>query len=372
MATRRKFLKDFAGATAGIYFIGCGLGDFAFGSPQAGGGVRRREISIGGRRVRTIDIHAHCYVPEVWEFVKATDQADTVRRTIERPETRLQNLMNVEERLRLMDQNGIDVQVLSFASGYLFYWADRDLSRQLMKLQNEKVAALCAAHPDRFVGLAGVSLQHPDLAAEQLQEAVKRLGMRGCMISCAVNGEELSAPRFGPFWAKAEELGAVVFLHPTRFEAEQSRLQGNGNLDLVIGNPFETTVALSHLIWEGTLDRYPGLKLCFCHGGGYLAASIGRSDRCVQIGNCKAVKKQPSEYLRQLYFDSLVYTAEELRHLIAQVGASQVVLGTDFSYDLGNLQAVDHVLGTPGLSDADRMAILGGNAARLLQIGSRA
>jgi aminocarboxymuconate-semialdehyde decarboxylase len=150
----------------------------------------------------------------------------------------------------------------------------------------------------------------------------------------------------------------------------QKRLQGNGFLTNVIGNPLETTIALSHLIFDGTLDRFPGLKICAAHGGGYLPSYAARSDHgCLTFPNSctKTLKKQPTEYLRQLYFDSLVFTPEALRHLVAECGASQIVLGTDYPYPWTST-AVEHVLATPGLSDADREAILYGNAARLLRI----
>ena len=369
MSSRREFLKDLGGATAGIFFVGCGLGDLAFGSPQSGSTGGRREIVIGGRRVRTVDMHAHCYVHDVWPLVRDNREGARNPREQPRPADRLKDMANVEERLRIMDQKGVDVQAVSLGTGDLHYWAERDLAREIMRIQNEKIAELCAQHPDRFVGLAGVSLPHPDLAVEQLEDAVRRLGMRGCLIAGSVNGEELSASKFHPFWAKAEELGCLVFMHPAGFREGQSRLRGTGDLRFVIGNPFETTVALSHLILEGTLDRYPGLNICFSHGGGFLPSYIGRSDRWFANQESKPVQKRPSEYLKRLYFDSMVYTNEQLRHLIAEVGASQIVVGTDYPFELGNPDGVDHVLGMPGLSDADRTAILGGNAANLLRIG---
>jgi aminocarboxymuconate-semialdehyde decarboxylase len=272
------------------------------------------------------------------------------------------------DRLRQMDAQGIDVEVLSINP--FWYSAERDLARKLIAMQNEKLSAFCASHPDRFAGLASVALQHPDLAAEQLEAGVKKLGLRGGSIGASAAGEELASPRFDPFWAKAEELGMPIFMHPQGTPELRSRLQGNGLLTNVIGNPLDTTIALSRLIFDGTLDRFPGLKLCAAHGGGYLPSYADRSDHgCLtfpeQCG--KTIKKRPTEYLKQLYFDSLVFTGEALRHLVAECGVSQIVLGTDYPYPWTST-AVDQVLTTPGLSDADRIAILGGNAARLLRI----
>jgi aminocarboxymuconate-semialdehyde decarboxylase len=270
-----------------------------------------------------------------------------------------------------MDDQGIDVEALSI-NPIFWYKAEPDLAGQVVKLQNEKLAEICAVQPDRFVGLASVALQHPDLAAEQLEYAVKQLELRGALIGGSVNGEELSDSKFHPFWSKAEQLGVLIFIHPqgTAELSTSGRLKGNGVLDNVIGNPLETTIALSHLIFEGTLDAYPGLKICAAHAGGYLPSYAARSDQgCVTFpARCtKTLKKKPTEYLRQLYYDSLVFTPEGLRHLIAEVGASQIVLGTDYPFPWTKT-AVDHILDTPGLSDAERVAILGETAEKLLAI----
>jgi aminocarboxymuconate-semialdehyde decarboxylase len=274
-----------------------------------------------------------------------------------------------------MDEQGIDVQALSINPNW--YKADRDLAREVCRIQNEKLAEACAAHPERFVAFATVALQHPDLAAEQLEDAVKKYGLRGAGIGGSVGGDEISDPRFHPFWAKAEQLGVVVFIHPQTAGAPSQlghRFKGNGYLDNVIGNPLETTIALSHLIFEGTLDTFPGLKICAAHGGGFLPSYAGRSDtgcftrpdRCAG-GPWGPIKKKPSEYLKQLYFDTMVFTPEGLRHLAAEAGPGQLVVGTDFPYPWTKT-AVDHVLATPGLTDEQKVAILGGTAASLLGI----
>jgi aminocarboxymuconate-semialdehyde decarboxylase len=275
------------------------------------------------------------------------------------------------ERLRMMDEQGIDMEALSINPTW--YAADRDLAAKVIKIQNEKLAELCAKQPDRFVAFATVALQHPDLAAQQLEEGMKKLGLRGGSIGASVNGEELSARRFDPFWAKAEELGALLFMHPQGAPELDKRLKGNGMLTNVIGNPLDTTIALSRMIFDGTLDRFPRLKICGAHGGGYLPAYADRFDHgCVTFpANCDKTmpKKHPTEYLRQLYFDSLVFTPEALRHLIAESGVSQIMMGTDYPFPWTST-SVDHILGTPGLSNAEKTALLGGNASKLLGIAS--
>jgi aminocarboxymuconate-semialdehyde decarboxylase len=355
ISTRRELLGQAAGALAGAVLTGCGLMRPA--AAQAVGSARPREVVVNGKRIKTIDIHAHCHIPEALALLGQ--------------KVRFPGLVIGPDRIKIMDEQRIDIEALSINPNF---WdkAERDQQAQIVKLQNEKVAEICAKTPDRFVGLASVALAHPDLAAEQLQDAVKRLGMRGALVGGSVNGTELSDPKLHPFWAKAEELGCVIFIHPQGTpELETSgRLKGSGGLYNVIGNPLETTIALSHLILEGTLDRFPGLKICAAHAGGYLPAYPDRTDAmCANRPDlCSApLKKKPSEYLKQLYFDSLVFTPEGLRHLIAEVGANQIVIGTDYPFPWTTTE-VDDILNFPGLSDADRIAMLGETAAKLLGI----
>lgn len=393
MPTRRAFLRSLSSATAGIVFVGCNCVESAFGSflgssspwkqsaAQTGLARQRREVMVGGRRVLTVDVHCHVGVPEVWDLIK-----DRIRREgstgdlqqglgLEHPATLGSNIHNVDSRLADMDAMGIDVQAVCINP--FWYWADIDLARKIVQIQNEKIADLCAAYPKRFVGLGTVALQHPSLAIEQIEEGVKKYGMRGFTIGGSVNGEELSAPKFLPIWKKIEELQTLIFIHPQGFSgtgdvptaSEQSRLQGNGRLGNVIGHPLETTLALTHLIQEGVLDLYPNLKICAAHGGGYLPSYSGRNDQCLIAWpqDCKPLKKKPSEYLKQLYYDSILFTPEDMRHLIAVVGSSQVVVGTDYP-TLWNRNPIDGILAVPGLSDLDRTAIFGGTLAKLLKI----
>ena len=368
---RRQFLKQSA-SVAGLSFVSCGLGSTLSAAEHAHAGERRM-VSVNGKRMRTVDIHCHSYVHDVWPLIEDRDDIGYLRGLVDNPGLRGKiDLNNVDFRLQQMDEQGIDIQAVSLHVGQYHHWADQDLAAQIVKIQNDKIAELCAQHPDRFVGLGAVALQHPDLAVQQMKHAVRNLDMRGFMITGSIEGEELASPRFHPFWSAAEELGTVIFIHPRNFPSAQARFQGNGRLDNVIGNPLETTVALSHLIFEGTLDRYPGVKICAAHGGGYLPSYIGRSDHCAADDPkfCKPVEKLPSEYLHQLYFDSLIYTTENLSHLIKTVGADRIVIGTDFPFAMGNADSVNHVLSVPGLSEEEQQAILGGTAAGLLGIGS--
>jgi aminocarboxymuconate-semialdehyde decarboxylase len=379
MPTRRDFLKGVSSTAAGIFFSGCCCMESSFGfaldprqsaaSPVAK--RKPREVVVGGQRVKVVDVHAHVRVPEAWDLVKdrigREGRAGDVTQAKPEGPSNIHN--DVEAHLADLDEMGIDVQALSINP--FWYWADEDLSRKIIQIQNEKIAELCAAHPKRFAGLGSVALQHPSLAAEQMEEGVKKLGMRGFAIGGSVNGEDLSAPKFHPFWAKAEELEALIFIHPqvAGTPIDESRLKGNGFLDNVVGHPLETTLALTHLIQDGTLDLFPRVKICAAHGGGYLPSYSGRNDQClIAFPNlCKPLKKPPTEYLKQLYYDSVLFTPEDMRHLIAVVGASQVVVGTDYP-TLWNRTPVDRILAVPGLKDAERISIFGNTAAKLLKM----
>jgi aminocarboxymuconate-semialdehyde decarboxylase len=379
MPTRREFLKSVSSAAAGIIFADCCCSDNSLvraASTQQSGAPsvakrKRREVMVAGHRTAVVDIHAHVRVPEAWELVKDRigregRAGDVALATLENPA----NLNNdVEKHLADLDEMGIDVQALSINP--FWYWADEDLARKIIDIQNERLAKFCAMHPDRFVGLGSVALQYPSLAVEQMETGVKKQGMRGFAIGGSVNGEDLSAEKFHPFWAKAEELQTLVFIHPQAAGSpiDERRLKGNGNLDNVVEHPLETTLALTHLIQDGTLDLFPRLKICAAHGGGYLPSYSSRNDQCLTAfpNLCKPLKKPPSEYLKQLYYDSILFTPEDMRHLIAVVGASQVVVGTDYP-TLWNRTPVDRILAVPGLNDKERISIFGSTAAKLLKI----
>src|SRR5687767_11924700 len=255
MPNRREFFRSMARASAGAYLAGHGL---TSASPQAtrsavaltrqGAPTGRREVTSGGKRVRVIDVHCHCVIP-VTDIVQGTP--------LENSGGGGGNSILGPQRLQIMNQQGVDTQALSI-NGYWWYAADRELARAIVLAQNEGLARWVATHPDRFVAMASVALQFPDLAAEQLEDGVKRLGLRGVSIGGHVAGEDLSLPKFDPFWAKAAELGALVFMHPGGAEniVRAGALGGRGDLGNIIGNPLETTYFLSRLIFDGTLDRF--------------------------------------------------------------------------------------------------------------------
>jgi aminocarboxymuconate-semialdehyde decarboxylase len=361
MPNRRDFFRTMAGAAAGAVALGGGLTTASGLLAQAPAGGRR-QLSIGGRRVRVIDVHAHCVVP-VQDIVKGTP--------FEKNGGGGGNQIIGPMRIAQMDKAGIDMQALSI-NGFWWWATDRDLATRICRAHNEGLAKIVSTYPDRFVALASVALQYPDLAAQQLEDAVKRLGMRGTTIG-GHNQEDLSLPKYDVFWAKAAELGAPVFMHPGGADniIKEDSWRGRGDLGNIIGNPLETTYFLSRLIFDGTLDRHPNLRIVGAHAGGYLPSYLARTDVACEVrnnANC-ANKKKPREYFkREILVDTMVFTDEGLRHLVNEVGVAQLVYGTDIPF---NWPAnVDLILNASYLSNADKEAILGGNLMKLLRITS--
>jgi predicted TIM-barrel fold metal-dependent hydrolase len=361
MTTRRNFLAASTAAVAtGIVFCKCGLLEGAHAQQP----IRQKlPVMVSGKRVKTIDVHSHCHFREAGALLGADAAA------VQLPPVNgaAEAFIEIDKRLAAMDAQAVDVEVLSINP--FWYGRERDLAAQIVKIQNEKLAELCASKPERFAAFASLTLQAPDLAVQELETAVKKLGLKGAAIGGVVNGVEFSDPKFHPVWAKAEELGVPLFIHPQGVPELNKRLLGNGWLGNTIGNPLETTIALSHLIFEGTLDRFPGLKVIAAHGGGFLPSYADRSDHACMVGpkGCDPemkLKKTPTEYLKQIYFDSLIFSPEAIRHLAAQVGTGQIVLGSDYPYPW-QLHPVDHILASTSLNDDEKADIIGRTAAKL-------
>jgi aminocarboxymuconate-semialdehyde decarboxylase len=351
---RRKLLA--MGAAAGALSLTAPLWRT---SARAAAGPARKIVMVAGKRVKVIDIHGHMVVPKVADLLKGTPIKGRFPN----------NQIMGPARLAVMDRRGIDMQVLD-VNDYWWYPADRDLAAKIVRAQDEGVAEWCRDHSDRFLGLSSPALQHPDLAAEQLEYAVKTLGLKGASVG-TVMGEIPSSEKYDPFWRKAEELNLPVFMHPTNADGivEEKAFEGRGDLGNIIGNPFETTLFLAKLIYDGTFDRFPGLKVCGAHGAGYLPAYFERTNIACEVrptAKC-ANKKKPVEYLRtQILADCMVFTDEGVRHLVAEMGPSQIVYGSDMPFNWPD--TIDVIVNAKYLSDADKEAILGGNLVRLLKI----
>jgi aminocarboxymuconate-semialdehyde decarboxylase len=334
-------------------------------------------MAVAGRQMQRVDIHCHVLTP-------AAEALASPHFTIDKEPTlafanACTRQINVDQRgkihgqstdlsIRLadMDRMGIDQQVISPAPTQYYYWLPPDLGRETSRLVNDNLAA-CAAHASgRFVAMGTVPLQDTRLAVEELVRCHKDLGIRGIEINSHVNGEELAQERLRPFFAKAEELGTLLFLHPLGFTQGQ-RLTDH-YFNNVIGNPLESTIAIGHLIFGGVLDSYPGLKICVAHGGGYLPTYSGRMDHAHGArDDCRLhIERPPSKYLRRLFFDTVVFDKEHLAYMVQRYGADHLLMGTDYPYDMAESDPNGLIASLAGLSDKERAQILGGNAHRLL------
>jgi len=339
---------------------------------EASGG---RPIVRKGSKSRVVDLHCHR------ESKAATDMMQDEKfrplpfgSEITREVNRQQmidirpHMESVERRLADMDKMGVDVQAVSSAPYQYYYNADPELGRASARQVNDDIAALVAMHPDRFVGLGTLPLQDAQMAVAELVRAVKELGLRGIEIGTNVNGEEISAPRLAPIWAKIEELDVVVFIHPSGVTHPQRLV--DHYLANIVGNPMETTLALSHLIFDGVLERHAGLKIVAAHGGGFLGAYPARMDHGYHARRDvrENLPKPPTEYLKRIYFDTMVFDADQIAFLVHKYGADHVVLGTDYPYDMGCYEPLDLIGRVPGIDAATLDAIAGGNAAKLLKL----
>jgi len=327
----------------------------------------------------TVDVHAHVLIPEVEALAEgerglAEARALDARRNgpaalaVSGPmvRERIPRLTDPAVRLAAMDAQGVDVQLVSPSPSHYHYWAGEETAEKLYRLANEATAAHCSAAPGRLRGLGLVPLQHPGRTVPALEHALEQ-GLSGVEISSHAPGHELSDPAYEPFWARVEETGAIVFLHP--FGCTLDERLDQWYLSNTVGQPTENAVALSHLIFSGVLDRHPGLKLIAAHGGGYLPTHIGRSDHAwtARSDAGAGCAHLPSSYLKRLYFDSLVHDPHVLRELIRAAGADRVLLGSDFPFDMGTEDPVGALRATH-LSEADTDAVRGANAAALLDL----
>ncbi|MGW0869185.1 amidohydrolase family protein [Streptomyces sp. NPDC002740] len=326
----------------------------------------------------TVDVHAHVLLPEVDALVAGLPGLTAARELDARRNgpaalavsgpmvrERVPRLTDVTVRLAAMDAQGVDVQLVSPSPSHYHYWADEESAEKVYRLANEATAAHCARAPDRLKGLGLVPLQHPAQAVDALEHALEQ-GLSGVEISSHAPGRELSDPAYEPFWARAEETGAILFLHP--FGCTLDERLDRWYLSNTVGQPTENAVALSHLVFSGVLDRHTGLKLIAAHGGGYLPTHIGRSDHAwsTRADAGAGCAHPPSSYLGRLYFDSLVHDPHVLRELVRAVGADRVLLGSDYPFDMGTEDPVG-ALRAARLPDADFHAVRGGNAAALLR-----
>lgn len=277
-------------------------------------------------------------------------------------------LNNIELRINDMDRLGIDVQVISPNPGQYFYYTDADTGLAAAQAVNDGIAEAVATNPERFVGMGTVPMQNIEMAIAEMRRCVQELNLRGIEISTNVNGKDLHHEELRSFFAAAEALGVLLFIHPLGFtHAHRMKEYYFNNL---IGNPLESTLAVGHLIFGGVLDRYPDLKICVAHGGGYIPGYWGRMDHGWRArADCSEdCKHLPSSYLKKLWFDTLVFDTEQLDSLVRTLGSDRLCLGTDYPFDMAEPDPINF---HQHLSDDDKAKILGINAAQLLGLTAK-
>jgi aminocarboxymuconate-semialdehyde decarboxylase len=333
-----------------------------------------------GRETRpktiTVDMHAHVAIARAGEI--ASPHLDTSKVPLDHfstPETKAlmakqaadigDRIRNTDARFRVMDDMGVDVQLISPGPPQLYYAIPTEIAVKATQALNDGIAEYIGKHTDRLCALGGVPLSDPNEAVKELERCMKQLKFKGVEILTNVAGRELSDPAFAPFWKKAEELNALVMIHPNGFtQADRlTRFYFNN----VIGNPLDTTIALHYLIFDGVLERHPNLKIFAVHGGGYLGGYSGRIDHAwgARSDARSSLPKPPTHYLKKIYFDTVVFTPIQLEALVKTFGVDHVVLGTDYPFDMADFDPIEHVVST-GFDAAATAAIVGGNAKRLL------
>lgn len=328
----------------------------------------------------TTDVHAHLLLPALQAEVElrapeAFAAAAALEARRNGPESlavsgrmigeRIPKLTDVTARLDAMDVQGVDRQWVSASPNHFYPWAEEGLAVWIAAEANRLIADHVAKAPERLLGLGLIPLQHPSRILELVDDAVLGRGLAGVEISSFAGDIELSDERLEPFWTRVEELGAIVFLHP--FGCSLDERLDRFYLSNTVGQPAENAVALSHLIFSGVLDRHPGLKLVVAHGGGYLPTAIGRSDRAWDVRpEAHGCVRRPSSYLTQIWFDTVVHDPDGLRRLVEIAGPGQVVLGSDFPFDMGLDDPVSFIRNS-GLSETEIAQILSKNADDLLK-----
>jgi aminocarboxymuconate-semialdehyde decarboxylase len=334
-----------------------------------------------GRDVRphslTLDIHSHVAIPQAAALVKPHLDPSTIPLAhYQSPETRAVNekqendlktrITGMDERLRDLDAMGLDMQLVMPPPPQCYFTVPIEYAAPATRMINDGLAEWVARRPDRFLAFGTVPLQDGEEAAKELARCVGSLGFKGVQILTNVAGNELSDPAYAPFWKKAEELGAVVVIHPNGFT--EGRRFTRFYFNNVIGNPLDTTLALHYLIFDGVLERHPNLKILAVHGGAYLAAYSGRIDHAWGArSDCHGdLPQPPTTYLRRVYFDNVVFTPHQLEYLVRVFGADRILMGTDYPFDMADYDPVGHVASVESFDEATRAAIAGGNAKRLL------
>lgn len=268
-----------------------------------------------------------------------------------------------------MDKIGLDMRALSILPPGVFYEVNPEDGVSFARRQNDAIAQVVTAYPDRFIGMATLPMQDVSKAVTELERAVRVLGFKAVQILTNVNGKNLDEPEFQPFFQKAQDLDVAIFVHPRPLQAAGIERMQRYFLDNTIGNPLETTIAVASIIFGGVLERFPRLRFAFAHAGGYTPFIRGRWERSYKfVAKSRCNPKPPSEYLKLMYFDTIIHYGPALAYLVATVGADKVVLGSDYDADIGIHDPVRHVRNAAGISAADKQKILEETSVALLKL----
>lgn len=325
----------------------------------------------------TIDIHAH-YYPETYLKLIETEGGQfgaRFERGKDGPIVKVGPLfagplhakfIDLDRRLEAMDAQGVSIQALSLTQP-MVYWADSDLSARLSRSFNDAVAAAHEKHPQRFYGLATLPMQDPQAALEELRRVASIPGIKGIYMATCVLDRELADEMFWPVYEEIEALGLPIFLHPNNVIGMEDRLRKHF-LSNLLGNPFDTAVAASHLVFDGVMDRFPRLEIVLPHGGGAFPALIGRLNHGWSVRpELRHMERGPRDYISRFHYDTITHDPSALRQLIDMAGVDKVLMGSDYCFDMGHEHPCAVVCEHDGLSEAERKAIVGDNARRLLR-----
>jgi aminocarboxymuconate-semialdehyde decarboxylase len=344
----------------------------------AGWAERWQASSVSKPPVRTVDVHSHVLVPESAAMTAPHFKPEDDPRTFfSSPVTKELNgefyrlvadkYTDPDVRLADMDAMGVDVQLIGLSPFHYFYWAGVELAPRVAALQNERIAAMAAHRPDRFVGVGTLPFAHPNAAVAEARRMATEYRFPAVYLGADVDGVDLDDPRFEPIWDVIEELGLTVILHPAGF-THAERLT-DYYLVNVIGMPLSSTLAVTRMILGGVFERHPTLKMLVVHGGGYLTFYSARTDHAFKHRPelRRNIDRLPSEYLERLYFDITVFDAGMIEHLVASYGAEHVLLGTDYPFDMGLADPLA-LVAQSRLTEHERDLVVGGSARRLFRL----
>jgi aminocarboxymuconate-semialdehyde decarboxylase len=273
---------------------------------------------------------------------------------------------DLSAKLAKMDELEIDISVLSIAPTLFMYWADKTEAYGFCKRMNDCLAEFAAASFSRIVGLASLLLQDPENAILELRRAVVELGFRGAQIGASIEGIPLDDARYEVFFAEASELDVPLTIHPYAV-GKRERME-DFQLNNLVGNPLDTCLAATRMIFSGFLDRYSDLKVILPHGGGYLPYQIGRMDRGYYARPGKNLGEYaPSEYLNRFYYDTILFDAKPLKFLYDLIGAERLVIGTDLPFDVVDVTFKQNV-NALDIREREKELILFRNAQELFHI----